>query len=312
MKRFQWDKYAKPSDITSCSDFNARRTWLKGSMMLAMMPGISTLAKAADLGKLNKAYVPKRAVTGRERFESYNNFYELGTAKTDPKRNAAWMEKTLEAFDPWTIEVSGEVNKPGKIGMEEILKFAMEERIYRLRCVERWSMVVPWNGFELNALLKRFDPTSKAKYVSFTTVFDPKNLKGQRFASLEWPYTEGLRMDEAMHPLTMIAVGAYGQPLTPQNGAPIRLVVPWKYGYKSIKSIQSIKLVEKMPETAWNKAAPHEYGFYSNVNPDVHHPRWLQSRERLLGVIRKQKTLLFNGYSEVADLYKGMDLKKFH
>lgn len=239
----------------------------------------------------------------------YNNFYELGTGKTDPYENADALSTS-----PWSVTVEGHCEKPGKYQLEDILKpHPFEERIYRLRCVEAWSMVIPWLGFPLADLIKRFAPTSKAKYVAFETLYDrDKPLPGQRRRTINWPYREGLRIDEAMNPLAFLAVGLYGKPLPNQNGAPLRLVVPWKYGFKSIKSIVAIKFVEKQPETSWNQLQPSEYGFYSNVNPRVSHPRWSQARERRIGELLKRKTLMFNGYEdEVAHLYKGMDLKKY-
>ncbi len=238
---------------------------------------------------------------------SYNNFYEFGADKEDPKRYAGSLE-----VRPWSIAVEGEVAKPGVIAYEDFVKpHALEERIYRLRCVEAWSMVVPWVGFPLGAALERFEPTSRAKYVAFETLFDPRQMPGQRRRILDWPYREGLRIDEAMHPLAILAVGLYGEELPNQNGAPIRLVVPWKYGFKSIKSIVKIRLVEREPPTAWNTSQPSEYGFYSNVNPDVDHPRWSQRTERRIGDLRRRDTLPFNGYAEqVASLYAGMDLRK--
>jgi len=236
----------------------------------------------------------------------YNNFYEFGTDKYSPARKAKGL-----VTRPWTVAVEGEISHPKVYDVDELIKISpLEERIYRLRCVEGWSMVIPWVGFPLNALIKRVEPTSKAKYVEFTTLDDPKQMPGQRRSVLEWPYVEGLRLDEALHPLTILAVGLYGEILPNQNGAPIRLVVPWKYGFKSIKSIVRIRFVEKQPMTAWEKAAPREYGFYSNVNPEVNHPRWSQARERRIGKFRKRKTLLFNGYADqVAHLYRGMDLR---
>ena len=238
---------------------------------------------------------------------TYNNFYELGTGKGDPVRNADAL-----VTDPWKVTIDGEVAKPGTLDLDELLRpHPLEERIYRLRCVEAWSMVIPWVGFPLGDLLKRFEPTSKAKYVAFETLLDPENLPGQRRRVLDWPYREGLRIDEAVHPLTLLAVGMYGSVLPNQNGAPLRLVVPWKYGFKSIKSIVRIRLTERQPPTSWNLSAPSEYGFYSNVNPEVDHPRWSQARERRIGEFRKRKTLPFNGYAEqVASLYSGMDLRK--
>jgi sulfoxide reductase catalytic subunit YedY len=238
----------------------------------------------------------------------YNNFYEFGTSKTDPHKYAQALRTS-----PWSVAIEGEVARPGKIAIEDLLKpHALEERIYRLRCVEAWSMVIPWVGIPLVDILKRFEPTSKAKYVAFETLHDPEQMPGQRRSVLDWPYTEGLRIDEATNPLVILAVGMYGEMLPAQNGAPLRLVVPWKYGFKSIKSIVRIRLQETQPPTSWNLSGPSEYGFYANVNPDVSHPRWSQSRERRIGEFRKRKTLPFNGYGEeVASLYKGMDLRRF-
>ena len=246
---------------------------------------------------------------------TYNNFYEFGTEKGDPARMAGPF-----ITEPWSVIVDGEVNKPGKYTLEDLLKpHAMEERIYRLRCVEAWSMVIPWVGIPLADILKRFEPNSKAKFVEFTTLHDPEQMPGQkaRFGSLDWPYVEGLRIDEAMNPLTLMATGLYGKTLPNQNGAPFRLVVPWKYGFKSIKSIVKIRLTDKQPRTTWESIAAHEYGFYANVNPEVDHPRWSQASERRLpGSLlapNRIATRMFNGYEEeVADLYKSMDLRKFY
>ena len=237
----------------------------------------------------------------------YNNFYELGTDKDDPVRNAHAL-----VTNPWSVTVSGECEKPGILTLEDFLKpHALEERIYRLRCVETWSMVIPWVGFSLGDALKRFQPTSRAKWVEFTTLYDPDRLPNQGWGVLDWPYREGLRMDEAMHPLATLAVGMYGEVLPNQNGAPLRLVIPWKYGFKSIKSIVAIRFTEDRPSTTWNDVFPREYGFYANVNPDVSHPRWSQARERRLGEFSKRNTLSFNGYAEqVASLYTGMDLSR--
>jgi sulfoxide reductase catalytic subunit YedY len=237
----------------------------------------------------------------------YNNFYEFGTGKTDPERNAASLRTR-----PWSVSIEGEVARPGTIGLEDLLRpHPLEERVYRLRCVEAWSMVIPWIGIPLGDVLARFEPTSNAKYVAFATLYDPEQMPGQRRGVLEWPYVEGLRIDEAMHPLAILAVGMYGRELPHQNGAPLRLVVPWKYGFKSIKSIVTIRLTRSRPATSWNLAAPREYGFYSNVNPNVDHPRWSQKRERRIGDFLKRDTLMFNGYAEqVAHLYAGMDLAK--
>ena len=237
----------------------------------------------------------------------YNNFYEFGTDKGDPARRAGSLRTR-----PWSVVVDGEVGKPGRIAYEDLLRpHALEERVYRMRCVEAWSMVIPWVGIPLGDVLKRFEPTSKARYVAFETLLDPEQMPGQRRSVLDWPYVEGLRIDEAMHPLSILAVGLYGRELPNQNGAPLRLVVPWKYGFKGIKSIVRIRLTEAQPPTSWNLSAPHEYGFFANVNPDVDHPRWSQARERRIGELRRRPTLPFNGYAEqVASLYSGMDLRK--
>jgi sulfoxide reductase catalytic subunit YedY len=239
---------------------------------------------------------------------SYNNFYEFGTDKTDPAENAGQMK-----VSPWSVSVEGEIKRPKTYDVDELMKLAaLEERVYRLRCVEGWSMVVPWVGFALNELIRRVEPTGNAKFVEFVTLADPKQMVGVRSGVLDWPYVEGLRLDEAMHPLTLLCFGLYGQTLPNQNGAPVRVVIPWKYGFKSGKSLVKIRFVEKQPVTAWMRAGPDEYGFYSNVNPDVDHPRWSQATERRLGEFTKRKTLMFNGYGdEVASLYAGMDLRKF-
>lgn len=236
----------------------------------------------------------------------YNNFYEFGTDKSDPARNSGKFRTS-----PWTVSVEGEVAKPAKYNMDDILKLApLEERIYRHRCVEGWSIVVPWIGYSLNTILKQAQPTEKAKFVAFQSYYDMGQMPWGMHSGIELPYVEGLRLDEAMHPLTLLCVGMYGETLPNQDGAPVRLVIPWKYGFKSIKSIVKIKLVKGMPPTTWNLYAPNEYGFYSNVNPNVDHPRWSQASERRLGEIFRRKTLMFNGYDQVASLYNGMDLKK--
>lgn len=257
---------------------------------------------------------PNDKLTPFEDVTSYNNFYELGTAKGDPKANADQL-----VTEPWTITVDGACGKPGKLSYDDFVKpHALEERIYRLRCVEAWSMVIPWVGIPLGEALKRFEPTAQAKYVRFETIHDPKMLPAQRSGVLDWPYVEGLRMDEAMHPLALLAVGLYGEVLPNQNGAPLRLVVPWKYGFKSIKSIVRISFVEDMPQTTWAAyGGGSEYGFYANVNPTVDHPRWSQASERRLdggsifSMFERRDTLMFNGYDDVAPLYAGMDLKKW-
>jgi len=239
----------------------------------------------------------------------YNNFYEFGTDKTDPAKYAANFRTS-----PWAISIEGEVAKPIKLSMDDILKVApLEERIYRHRCVERWSIVVPWIGYSFSQLAKLVQPTEKAKYVAFTSFYDPSQMPQAKYGGIDFPYVEGLRIDEAMNPLALLCVGMYGESLPNQDGAPVRMVIPWKYGYKSVKSIVKIRFVKDEPPTTWNRYSPTEYGFYSNVNPDVEHPRWSQATERRLGEIFTRKTLMFNGYSDqVASLYTGMDLKKFH
>jgi sulfoxide reductase catalytic subunit YedY len=248
-------------------------------------------------------------LTPFEHVTGYNNFYEFGLGKGDPARNAGTLKTS-----PWTVTIEGHCERPGQYDLEDILgRFPLEDRTYRLRCVEAWSMVIPWRGIPLRDVIRWVEPTSKARYVEFTTLFDPDQMPGQRRQVLDWPYQEGLRMDEALHPLTLLATGLYGQDLPNQNGAPIRLVVPWKYGFKSIKSIVRIRLVEAMPETSWNTSAPQEYGFYANVNPEVDHPRWSQARERRIGDLSKRPTLPFNGYADqVAQLYSGMDLQRWY
>ncbi len=302
----------KSSEITDESVYQRRREFMQTTAGLALLPFIKMAAAKTDVTLphiKNSDLSSKEKLTDYDKITSYNNFYEFGTDKESPAKYAHRLTTS-----PWSITIDGEVNKPGRYQLEDILKpHALEERIYRLRCVERWSMVVPWIGFSLADLIKRFEPTSRAKYVQFTTLHRPSEMIGQKRRVLQWPYVEGLRIDEAMNPLTMLAVGLYGKVLPNQNGAPIRLVVPWKYGYKSIKSIVKITFTEKEPPTSWNLSAPKEYGFYSNVNPHVDHPRWSQRKERRIGEFLRQKTLMFNGYEEqVAHLYKGMDLQKFY
>ena len=305
------------SDVTDELVYQERRKFIKNSTALTaltLMPALS-LMSPISLSKLNfgnaiqSDYSTNDELTPIDAITSYNNFYELGSDKGDPKQNAHRLK-----VKPWSIKVEGECEKPGEFDLEDfILPAMLEERIYRLRCVEAWSMVIPWVGVELGPTLKRFKPTSKAKYVQFFTIYDPENLPGQKRSILDWPYREGLRIDEAMHPLSIFAVGLYGKELPNQNGAPLRLVVPWKYGFKSIKSIVNIRFTEEQPDTSWNIAAPREYGFYSNVNPNVDHPRWSQKRERRIGEFLKRETLPFNGYADdVASLYEGMDLKKYY
>jgi len=309
-----------PSEITDKGIYLQRRRIIKvavGLPLAALGSGLLNEVLAVKSPGEKLPNVKKGPFSTEEKpnaysdITTYNNFYEFGTDKKSPAKKAGQMKT-----DPWTVTVEGECAKPGKFPLEDILKpHPLEERVYRFRCVEAWSMVVPWVGFPLADLIKRFEPTSKAKYVQFQTLFDPEQMPGQRRAVLEWPYVEGLRMDEAMNPLTLMVVGLYGEVLPNQNGAPLRLIVPWKYGFKSIKSIVSIKFTENQPISSWMKAGPSEYGFYSNVNPEVDHPRWSQKKERRLGdsfFAKKRKTRMFNGYAEqVAHLYKGMDLKKY-
>ena len=242
-----------------------------------------------------------------EDITSYNNYYEFGTDKSDPKDNAQRFRTR-----PWTVTVDGLVKKPGAVAFEDLVKpHRIVDRVYRLRCVEAWSMVIPWQGIPLGDMIARFEPLPSAKFVTFTTLLDPPQMPGQRRGILDWPYVDALRMDEAMHPLTLIATGLYGKPLPNQNGAPLRLVVPWKYGFKGVKAIVRMSFVSEQPKTTWNAAAPDEYGFYANVNPEVDHPRWTQSRERRIGEFRRRETLMLNGYADqVASLYRGMDLRR--
>jgi sulfoxide reductase catalytic subunit YedY len=285
--------------------------YLNRRRFLAAAAGLAVAAPAVAGAKLpvsaksplstDEKLTPYDAVTG------YNNFYEFGTGKEDPARNA-----TKFRTSPWSVVVDGAVAKPQTIDIDSLRKLApLEERIYRLRCVEAWSMVIPWIGYSLSALIKAAEPTSKAKYVAFESYYDPRQMPQARYGGIDFPYVEGLRMDEAMHPLTLLCFGLYGEMLPNQNGAPVRLVVPWKYGFKSIKSLARIKLAEKQPPMTWNLQNPREYGFYSNVNPKVDHPRWSQAKERRIGEFFKRDTLMFNGYADqVAPLYDGMDLKK--
>ena len=303
----------KSSEITPYSQYLSRRDFLKaagiatGSALLAACsPGTSTATVPAgempDLpAKMDEFGDPANSF---EDITNYNNFYEFSTTKEAV--NSLSQDFTIE---PWTVEVSGLVNNPKTYGIDDLLKFPQEERIYRLRCVEAWSMVIPWNGFSLASLLKEVEPTSDAKFVRFETVYRPEEMPGQKAPWYPWPYQEGLRLDEAMHDLTILATGLYGMPMPNPNGAPVRLVVPWKYGFKSIKSIVKIELVAEQPSTLWNSIGSNEYGFYSNVNPDRPHPRWSQASERRIGEFERRPTLMFNGYAEeVASLYEGMDL----
>ena len=288
--------------ITAAGLFGAG---LIGGATLPVSPR-SALAQQRSLGT-PYGLQPTDTATPEEDVTSYNNFYEFGTGKDDPAANA-------QAFKPrpWTVKVDGLVTKPGNYQLDDLLKPSkVEDRIYRMRCVEAWSMVIPWRGIMLADVLKRAQPTSAAKYVEFTTLMDPARMPGQRYPVLQWPYNEGLRLDEAMHPLTFLATGVYGKDLPNQNGAPLRLVTPWKYGFKGIKSIVRIRLTSMIPTTSWNIAAPDEYGFYANVNPQVDHPRWSQATERRVGQFRRIPTLPFNGYAEqVASMYSGMDLRR--
>lgn len=301
----------RPSEITSPALFHGRRRFLQGALAAGAAAAFG-LPAAARAGEKLPAVVPgpyrvDEPQTPYDAVTSYNNFYELGTGKDDPVRNAGHLKPK-----PWSVEIAGACEAPGRVGFDDLIAgLALEERIYRHRCVEAWSMVIPWVGVPLGKVLAKYKPLSSAKYVAFTTLMDKQQFPGQRLAVLDWPYREGLRMDEALHPLTILAVGVYGEVLPNQNGAPLRLVVPWKYGFKGIKSIVKIEFVEHEPSTSWNIAAPDEYGFYANVNPAVDHPRWSQKRERRIGDWLKRDTLPFNGYAgEVASLYSGMDLRK--
>jgi sulfoxide reductase catalytic subunit YedY len=317
------------SEITSQAAYRERRQLLKllatgsGGAVMAAWAGREAWAQGAGTarpGKLAALAGAKSAVAGAITMDkltdykdasTYNNFYEFGTDKGDPAKNAHTLKTS-----PWTVEVEGLVKKPAKYALEDLIKLsAQEERIYRLRCVEGWSMVIPWVGYSLSQLIKKVEPLGSAKYVEFVTLADPKTMPFVGSSVLDWPYVEGLRLDEAMHPLTLLSFGMYGEVLPNQSGAPVRLVVPWKYGFKSGKSLVKIRFTDKQPDTAWNKAAANEYGFYSNVNPDVDHPRWSQATERRIGedglFAKKRKTLMFNGYeAQVGQLYAGMDLKK--
>jgi len=312
-----------PSEITDEAAYMDRRRFLAAAGTVAAVGLVGGAAgcgrgrndrnwksSSGDVDGATAAEAPNRLQEKPNSYEeitTYNNYYEFGTDKEDPSQNSGSFKPK-----PWTVRVEGLVKKPGDYAFDDLLKpQKAEDRVYRLRCVEAWSMVIPWQGVPLADLIKRFEPSPSAKYVAFTTVFRPDEMPGQRRPVLEWPYVEGLRMDEAMHPLTLMATGLYGKPLPNQNGAPIRLVVPWKYGFKGIKSIVRIAFVEKQPPTTWNIAAPGEYGFFANVNPEVDHPRWSQATERRIGQFRRIRTLMFNGYADqVASLYSGMDLRK--
>jgi len=297
-RRMKW------SDVSPKGVYLNRRRFLAGAALAAgagrLWGGQRLQAASKSPFSTTEKQTPLNVISG------YNNFYEFGTEKEQPSKLAGSLRTS-----PWTIVVDGNVAKPRTYDLDAVLKLApLEERIYRHRCVEGWSIVVPWIGFPLNALIKQVQPLSNAKYVAFQSLYDPKQMPQARWAGIAFPYVEGLRMDEAMHPLAMLAVGLYGEALPNQNGAPVRLVLPWKYGFKSIKSIVRISFVEKQPKTTWSAATPSEYGFYSNVNPQVDHPRWSQAAERRLGEFFKRKTLMFNGYDQVAPLYAGMDLRK--
>jgi methionine sulfoxide reductase catalytic subunit len=305
------------SEITPRDVFESRRTFIKqlalgsiaGSGLLEMVAR-EAFAQSATAQKLaakpNAAYVVMDKATAYKDATTYNNFYEFGTDKSDPAHRAG----TLQTH-PWTVAIEGEVRKPMTLDLDGLRALApLEERIYRLRCVEGWSMVIPWIGYSFAELIKKVEPNGNAKYVEFISLADKKQMPGLRSPVLEWPYVEGLRLDEANHPLALLTLGMYGEVLPNQNGAPVRIVVPWKYGFKSAKSIVKIRFTKDQPKTAWNISAPQEYGFYSNVNPKVDHPRWSQATERRIGEFRRRETLMFNGYDQVASLYTGMDLKK--
>lgn len=319
----------KSSEITDKKVYLNRRLFMRGAALAATTATtgllyrklnppaaekpqgrkLITVAKSATNNGAREGFTTSEKLTAIEDITNYNNFYEFSTDK-----QSVASESRGFVTNPWTVSVGGLVSKPTTFGLEELLKFPLEERIYRLRCVERWSMVIPWLGFPLAKLLEKVEPTPQAKYVAFETLYDPKRMPNQSTGVLEWPYVEGLRLDEAMHPLTILATGLYGETLPPPDGAPIRVVVPWKYGYKSIKSIVKITLVAEEPPTTWNIQAPNEYGFYSNVNPNVSHPRWSQATEHRIGesTFSSRDTLLFNGYAEqVAHLYEGMDLRRY-
>ena len=313
-------KIAQPirsSEITSRSVYLRRREFLGQAIALGLLahPFASLAALGGQANKLAgrpSAFSTHEKLTAYEHVTGYNNYYEFGTDKGDPPIYAPKMKTR-----PWSVMIDGEVKKRGPLDIEDLLKLApLEERVYRLRCVEGWSMVIPWIGYSFAELVKRVEPTSRAKYVAFTTRLDAESMVGTRYPVLNWPYVEGLRLDEAMHPLTLLTFGLYGELLPNQSGAPLRVVIPWKYGFKSAKSLVRISFTDKQPGTAWNIAAPNEYGFFSNVNPDVDHPRWSQATERRIGedgfFTPKRKTLMFNGYAEqVAGLYTGMDLRKY-
>ncbi len=300
------------SEITPYRTYLNRRKFIKSSIAAGVFIGASTGLQASHLGNDNlfeNQLDENDSLNTYEDITTYNNFYEFGMGKTDPSENSGNFKAK-----PWSISLEGLINNPQVLDLEKILnKVTIEDRVYRLRCVEAWSMVIPWQGFPLSEIIKIADPLSSAKFIQFVTVFRPEEMPGQKRRLLPWPYVEGLRIDEAMHPLTILSTGLYGHDLLNQSGAPIRLVVPWKYGFKSIKSITTIKFVDKQPDATWSMLAPNEYGFYSNVNNSVDHPRWSQATERRIGEFKRRKTLMFNGYEEeVSHMYEGMDLKKYY
>jgi methionine sulfoxide reductase catalytic subunit len=305
---FRWPE-PPSSEITPESLYTDRRRFLKQAGLVGVgaaalgAGALSLWPRRSDAAQLQDELTPFEDIT------TYNNFYEFGTGKDDPARNARGFKPL-----PWTVKVDGLCNKPGDYQLEDFVKpHKVQNRVYRMRCVEAWSMVIPWNGIPLADVIKRAEPRSSAAFVEFTTLLDPRRMPGQRADLMPWPYVEGLRIDEAMHPLTLLATGLYDQALLPQNGAPLRLVVPWKYGFKGIKSIVRIRFTDKMPLNSWQQMIPQEYGFYANVNPAVDHPRWSQARERRIGEFRMRPTLPFNGYADqVASLYSGMDLKRWY
>jgi methionine sulfoxide reductase catalytic subunit len=298
----------RPVDLPARQITDESLFWDRRSFLAALGGVAATAALPGPVGALTIRAPEDDKLTPYESVISYNNYYEFGTDKSDPKANAGSLRTS-----PWTVAVEGEVKRPTTYALDDLLKgFKPVERVYRHRCVEGWSMVVPWMGVPLGDLVKRLEPTTRAKYVEFTTLHDPKQMPGQRSGILPWPYVEALRIDEAVHPLTLLVTGVYGKPVLNQNGAPLRLVVPWKYGFKGGKSIVKIRFTEQMPRTTWNVVLPDEYGFYANVNPTVDHPRWSQAKERRLGELFKRPTLMFNGYGEqVASLYSGMDLRRY-
>ncbi len=305
----------RKGDDLRYSDITPKKLYMNRRLFLAAVPAAFVGARAARAAEtkipnlVKSSYsTPGETVNSKQDVTHYNNYYEFGTGKEQPATLAQKLKTS-----PWTVSIEGEVDKPVKLSLDDIMKVApIEERIYRHRCVEAWSIVVPWAGYSLSALLKKVNPTPKAKYVAFESLYDSRVMWSPAQAGIDLPYVEGLRLDEAMHPLAFVSVGMYGETLPPQDGAPVRITLPWKYGFKSIKSIVKIKFTAKEPPTTWNIANSREYGFYSNVNPQVDHPRWSQATERRLGEFRRRPTLIFNGYEQVASLYNGMDLRKFY